>query len=391
MEEYTLFHKLAVISLGFFLLSGNFKTLPIFSSLPVDLSIIAMIIPIIYFVWKTFASMTLHRSFFLIISFAAVILPTLLLKENEPDKIVNFLIIFFVITFISPVLLKDQKSIKLFLKSLLVISVGIAALVLSGFGTSMSNGRLTLNDGNPIGLGRAVSIASLYLIVLLVHNKIKIIKFSIFIVPVMYVLLFTGSKGPIVSMVIALGIVFFRQIRKFLNKKVFLRISFFAITSLLTLFLLYYFLPSSPISRLFNLGYDDSTFIRTIVYKDALRLIAEYPGGIGLGNFGSYSYAQYPHNMILEAFVELGWIPGTAFILLILIAFIGLKKLSKQNIYWEMLFAFFIMSFLNSMVTGDLTSPKELYVLIPIGINSFISKYSQKKNNIDIKKQNYSF
>lgn len=384
-----MFRKLAIISLGFFLLSGNFKTFPIFNSLPADLSILAMIIPIAFFIWNTLTSMSMHKSLFIITSFAVVILPTLLFKENDPAKIVNFLLIFFVITFISPVLLKDQKSIKLFLKSLLIISMGIVALVLLGFGTATSNGRLTLNDGNPIGLGRAVSIAALYLLVLLVNNKIKIIKFIIFIVPVLYVLLFTGSKGPAISMLIALFIVYLGSIRKFLVKKVFLRILFFVFASVSVVSILYYFLPNSPITRLFNPQYDNSTYIRTLVYRDALRLITEYPGGIGLGNFGKYSYTAYPHNMILEALVEMGWVSGAAFLLLIIVAFIGLIKFSKQGLYNEMIFGFFIMSFLNAMVTGDLTSPKELYTLIPIGLNSFFAMFSQNKNVVD-KKQSYS-
>jgi O-antigen ligase len=184
----------------------------------------------------------------------------------------------------------------------------------------------------------------------------------------------TGSKGPIISLVIAFIVIFFGKIKTFISKK----------TNILSMYLLLwismpvcYFIfftsDNSSIKRLFDIFSDNATSARILLYTDALRAISDHPIGVGVGKFGNYSFFDYPHNLILEAFAELGWLSGSFFVIMIVLSFIGLKKLSAQGFYGDMLLGIFLISLINSMVSGDLTSPKELYLLLPIGLNVFLT------------------
>lgn len=326
-----MFQKLSIFSLALFILAGNFKTFPAIESLPVDISILAMIIPALYFLFHTITKMRINKSFFMIVAFGFANTPNLLLQDNSLEKIIFFLLIFLVLTIVSPVILKSDESKTLFVKYLLFLSVFIAFLPLMGFGTPGSVGRLTLYGGNPIGLARAVSIAGLILIVRLFYNKVSLFKFILLAAPVSYVLLSTGSKGPLVSMIVALLVVYFGEIRRFfLNKRFIRRVYPLLAVGVIAIVFLYFSDPNSPILRLFNLNADTSTITRASIYKDSLRLIAKYPTGIGLGNFNDYSIAEYPHNAVLEAFVELGWIAGLFFTVLIGLSFIDGANYRKQ-------------------------------------------------------------
>ena len=310
-----MFQKLSIFSLALFILAGNFKTFPAIESLPVDISILAMIIPALYFLFHTITKMRINKSFFMIVAFGFANTPNLLLQDNSLEKIIFFLLIFLVLTIVSPVILKSDESKTLFVKYLLFLSVFIAFLPLMGFGRPGSVGRLTLYGGNPIGLARAVSIAGLILIVrLFFYDKVSLFKFILLAAPVSYVLLSTGSKGPLVSMIVALLVVYFGEIRRFfLNKRFIRRVYPLLAVGVIAIVFLYFSDPNSPILRLFNLNADTSTITRASIYKDSLRLIAKYP----TQNSNDYSIAEYPHNAVLEAFVELGWIAGLFFTVLI--------------------------------------------------------------------------
>lgn len=368
-----MFKKIAIISFGFFILSGNFNNFAFFNSLPIDISILSMVIPGIYFILYSLKTMSVHKSFFVIIAFLVSLIPTIFYLNSESEKLIMFLMIFFVLSLISPTLLDNKLSLRLFIKTLLITSLTIVLLALFGLENTHTTGRLTLNGGNPIWLARAVSIAAFCLLVLLIHNKIRILKFLILFAPTMFIMVSTGSKGPIIAMILAILVIYFSKFKRFITSKrtltsigVFL---FFAVPIGLVTFMLF----PDPFSRLIDTTSIDGNAARVILYSDALNAIKDNPMGIGLGNFIQYSYFDYPHNLILEAFAELGLISGTMLILMLLLSFIGLKRIAKNNVYGDIILGFFIMSFINSMVSGDLTSPKELYLLLPIGLNVFLS------------------
>lgn len=374
-----MFKKLAIISFAFFILAGNFSSFAVFSSLPIDISVLSMIVPGLYFMFWTLKTMSLHKSLFIVAIFFLALIPTIFYSGSDIGKLSMFLMIFFVLAMVSPVLLSDKQSVKLFINTLFITSLSIVFLTLSGLEHTHTTGRLTLYGGNPIWLARSVSIAAFCLLIFLLYNKISRLKFLLLFAPTIFVMISTGSKGPLLSMIIALVIVYFGKIRKFItNKKTLtntLSILFFSLPVLIITYILF----PEPFTRILDLSSESATSGRLILYKDALSVIENNPFGIGLGNFGSYSYFDYPHNLFLEALAELGWVPGILFITMIFLSFIGLKHLAQRNIEGDILIGIFIMAFINSMVSGDMTSPKELYLLMPIGLNVLIASFQIHK------------
>ena len=122
------------LQLSSFHTSWEFSAFPAIESLPVDISILAMIIPALYFLFHTITKMRINKSFFMIVAFGFANTPNLLLQDNSLEKIIFFLLIFLVLTIVSPVILKSDESKTLFVKYLLFLSVFIAFLPLMGFG-----------------------------------------------------------------------------------------------------------------------------------------------------------------------------------------------------------------------------------------------------------------
>lgn len=378
-----MFQKIAVISFGFFILSGNLGNYLVF--LPFDISLFAIILPAVYFVMNTLKKMSVHKSFFVIIIFLVSLLPAILYLDNDTDKMLKFLLVFFVLTIISPVILSDKQSIILFLKTLFITAIIIVALSVPEINNIDQSARLNLKDGNPIWLGRAVSIAALYLLVMLLNNKIKMLRFILLFVPTIFIMISTGSKGPLLALIIAFVFIYFGRITKFLkNKKVILNTSLLLLLTISIIMTSFAFFQE-PFTRIIG-GLSDgsaSSQIRMTLYRDAIGIITEYPFGVGMGNFYKYSGLNfpYPHNLILEAFLELGWIAGTFLVLMIIFSFVGLVK-AKGNPYYDIVLGIFIMAFINSMVSGDITSPKELYLIIPLGLNMLMESHKGSTNSL---------
>ncbi len=88
-----------------------------------------------------------------------------------------------------------------------------------------------------------------------------------------------------------------------------------------------------------------SISIRMVLYKIALKLISKYWfTGIGLGGFARYHYLKYPHNILLEFFVEcglLGFLSISMFLgFLTYNALYLIKKFKLENEYTPFILAF---------------------------------------------------
>ena len=77
----------------------------------------------------------------------------------------------------------------------------------------------------------------------------------------------------------------------------------------------------------------NSIAIRAQLFRDGMRLLPSAgPFGFGLESFPRLSCIEMPvHNSVLQAFIEIGWIGGAAFVLLFLCAWIGLPGLARKS------------------------------------------------------------
>ncbi|MCK5878425.1 MAG: O-antigen ligase family protein [Holophagae bacterium] len=165
------------------------------------------------------------------------------------------------------------------------------------------------------------AIAGIALMFAAVHfvqeNRIRWKLVYLFFMTVDLVLIFkTNSRG---GMVFSGFVLLFYFMVVFRSKRalIFFGLAFLALATFFT-----YTLNPDFFTRFFYLfkqhkGSSIST--RFVVYKLALKLISQrWATGIGLGGFSDYHFLKYPHNMLLEAFVEQG-IAGFSALLLFLV------------------------------------------------------------------------
>lgn len=376
--------KISIVCLAFFLLSGNFKGLQIIQKIPIDLSIASLIIPTVYVIFKFLLNFKFPKSLF----YTLPLIPLLFLGRSmntyDPTKTFNFLIVFVACVALTVFIIKSKEDIYLFLNSFCIVGLIICAISLPSLNDLSQGERLTANDVNPIWLARAVSFSFFWLLVLFVNKKIKFIWLLLANVSVLTVMLFAGSKGPMIALLFTTFFVFYKSYKRVIFKPKTMIISFMVLF-LLVPFYFYVIKPSGMMLRyamVFNSGLQSET-PRLTLFSSAWELSKDHFLGVGLGNFQHYSFFIYPHNLILESLAELGW-PFTLYLLgLIVFSFITLQRLSHLDMSYKGLLGLLLISFINSMVSGDMTSPKELYMCIAISITVYFSTKEPKIIKVD--------
>jgi O-antigen ligase len=282
--------------------------------------------------------------------------------------------------FVTKSLLINSKNFKQNLTKMLVFSVNlsvifgiIAALVviISGYeepyakyGVVM---RLTIQGVHPIPFAQAVGFGLLSALLLIV-NKIKtkksVLKLLFKAAFLIIILLFTNTRGVVVSLVFSLIVagVLYLKIPK-INKKT-ATIILTTILSLFTLIILFV-----DIKSLFGRFYFDQLAFQSILLRfdslfESLRIFEQnLYTGIGPTAFPTYSALPYPHNFILEYIVFFG-IWGAILIVLLTIFILELYILTaknKKDIFYVFLFITFLFYFIETQVSFTLWNHKGVY------------------------------
>ena len=288
------------------------------------------------------------------------------------EKLLNFLLITIPISIVINEKFNESDR-NFFIITLLGISIFLFLICIYDF-SSLVNSRSGVLGGGPIVLSRWLCFGS---IILFFHPKFPRIKY-VFVLMLIIMSLFTGSRGPFYSLILVMLLFFFINFRKLFWKTLYVT-SFIAIIMIAS-GLHVKLLEFSTVGRVFmNLqegGYNKSTG-RSIVYQTSFNEILEHPLGVGSGNFDVYADKRefllnkkiyHPHNLFLEIFVEFGLF---SFILFCLYIFYSIKisytkNLKFVNNYGNLLFYTFAFLMLNSMISGDLNDARILLVFIPL-------------------------
>lgn len=221
---------------------------------------------------------------------------------------------------------------------------------------SEDNNRITEFGLNPLLMARMISLCFIASLFLFSSEKI------VWAIPVavfsLYALGLTGSRGPFISL---LGAYFFYLA---MQKRYYCVFLMFALAAL-SLYLLSFSVEYLPDQLSSRLSYemlerqivDPKSGDRLSLYKLALALFFESPLGIGFGNFSSFHFLVAPHNIYLEALVELG-VLGFAWLALFVCysAYCAIKVLRYSNKQDErFLFFVFIFFAISMILDGELT------------------------------------
>ena len=354
-----------------------------------SVSFLLLSIPLLFSIKrvKHFNAKRLFYYFLLII----IILPPMLCLYFDYDtfgfeKYFNF--IFIVIPLVIIVIETFKyNDVRIFFKILLGFIIGLSLIGL--FVVSSSSDRLSVLGGGPIVFARWMNIG---LIILFFIKQSRINKKNILLMLFFLVLsLAAGSRGPVFSLAITFAVYFFLNFQK-----VFLRVLFFSFLIASIAFFSGINTSILGIWKTERLVTKDnrSKNARMVFASRSFDLMSHYPLGVGLGNWQVYANKikpthllkhQYPHNLVLEIFAELGIISGILFlIILIKILFYNYKKMylnkNNEDSFYPLLFYLQFYLIINSFFSGSLNDSRLLFVVMAMSLIEIPLILKAKKN-----------
>jgi hypothetical protein len=272
-------------------------------------------------------------------------------------------------------LLKDRITI---VKSILFFELSLVPLLLFIFITPQFSGdRLTILSLNPIWFARLIGVLIILTINRLTsHFSYRNLRFGLWISLLVFTQYLTGSKGPMLATFFcSIILMTFKGVYKGVISKYFLYKSFAVLGLFFSGVLVYFFQFSS--SEFLVSAYYRKEMVLSIFESN---LVSAW--GIGLGNFfylGGYALNfYYPHNILLEVFIELG-VVGFSLLSVLFVYFFYFHsplQFRRKNNYVDddylLLWSLTTYFFLNSMFSGDLNDGNIfLFAFILISVRYF--------------------
>jgi len=389
--------KYPEISLGLFINAGYYKAMP-YISLPdsVDLTALFGALTITGILIKMIKGMSKRRlmqfaipkefiipySILVLLMFISLIYTSSL--GPATDKFLRFVVLTSLAAF-APLLIFDNiDRVKRFLYVLVFISSAMSitaiasAKVLKGIAFHSALG------SNYLTLGRATGVSilalSLFLISAAKTRSMKIIGCALVGLN-LFGLLYSGGKGPLISLVVAMLVVLVLHMSQRGAKRYIVVVLLLSLTTVALMLALpgYFDTIKYRLSTINPFSGADiresSASERLDLFDAAVNAMADYPvQGTGLGGFSDYSgyraqyseRAYYPHNIFLEIGSELG-IPGLlTFVFLIGFCMSRLIRVSRlrsevYHLVWA-ISALLLYMLLNACVSGDLNDNRMFFM-----------------------------
>jgi len=370
-----------------FLTAGRFKADPRFAWVPVDLTVLffglSIIAGVIIFVKRGKANRYALAISGAGIIFVAWVCLSLLWTEGtdyaKQKAIYSATLLLWPLLGMSLIVAQEKARLLRLLVVFVIVStvVAIDTILLgitAGFGAVMN-----VLDGAQLGIGRVLGLGAGIVLVgsATINNKlyesICFLLFSLFV----FVLVFIGSKGPVLAVLVASVSPFIAQplarnsvlTRYGRNLIIIATIAILGIVVLLSSGVkLATIERASIISE--DVAIDNSTSERIFYYKTAWDNWKEAPViGKGIGSFpeliGRNGEVVYPHNIVLEVGVETGIVGLFLFVMILLF---GLSKFGLIGMYKDsykmILMILFINTLVNAQFTADLTGNRMLFAMV---------------------------
>ena len=291
----------------------------------------------------------------------------------------------------------SYKDISLMAIIFCVISVTLMILGYQNFemAEELQGQRMAVLGGGPIVFGRWLLIGA---IILLFHPKSSKL-FKIFIVPLLIFMAFAaGSRGPVYGFFIVMCIYIFLNFRTHWLRFFYIIISVLFLSSSVYFFDTIGFTNINIENRYMELGNPakrmqnptSGGYARIDRIDRSISLVDDYPFGVGMGNWATFTnknYSnntnlyhrdkEYAHNIILEILNESGFVVAVVFLALLIIFFISYVNYLRlnENKLTRLFFLLTLFILVNTMISGDLTDSRFFFVFLSLYISSiFLSK-----------------
>lgn len=366
--------RAGIVAFAFFVFAGNFKTIPPFSALPVDLTLLLALLSLAAAAYVCVTSGRIPGRALLVAAFFwLLILPGTIDASSTVygTEKVQRLFTLSALALIAPLILcTTRRELEWLIWSL----SGVAfILVLSGVFdhktvADYAGAPVTGLASTTIELGRASGLVMIVAVVGLVMRRIRWWVAVPAAALAGLAMLNSGSRGPLLAAIVAIviGLFFSGRTR---------RMGAVAAIALMAVVLWVGFVSAPQYARervvQTATGTDTSSTSRVALFETALRsdrVIA----GIGWGGFEAITPVPgnpYPHNIVLEFFIEDGLIPMIA-----LLIWIGVVwwRARHAAVDFAGLIASALLTYmvLNASVSGDVNDNRLFWVAMAMAIVS---------------------
>lgn len=289
------------------------------------------------------------------------------------NKYLTFAIVCIVAAALSTV--RGQTRLHRSLALSLAMVGSVSSVLLLTFGAVTATGRFTLFDLNPISLARATGIIVVVALALVVttrpsrHRAVLTAGLMSLAILGAIATVVTGSRGPLLSVGLAVVCVLAVTLRTrrlgpatVVSLFVFGGIAYAAVTVF----------GGAGLDRLES-GIDSG---RDSLYAQTWEVIQDQPViGIGWGNFPLYIFdfgsddgTLYPHNILLEIWVEGGLIPLAGFVVLTIVAVRRAYRAATTSRWSVIIFGLLIYALANALVSSDVVGNRLMWVLLALSL-----------------------
>ncbi|MGA4682976.1 O-antigen ligase family protein [Micromonospora sp. AB353] len=275
---------------------------------------------------------------------------------------------FTLFTALAAALLSDREQVVRWARLWLISGLCLSLFALLG-DVDGAGRAIGMAGNNPIWLARAIGSPAVALVWLVYQRRIP----RSMAIPAGLLLtaglVATGSRGPAVAMLIGITLVFATAGRQ----QRLARVAIVLTPILIAGYAAVTFGLVSADSRIgaFIVDPADTAYSseRLDLAQPTLGLIADHPGGVGIGRWAEYAgipRVAYPHNLWLEVLSEAGWVVGGLFILIVVRTVWLLSRTSRSEPTAALVLALLAFEIVVTSVSGDLNA-RTLFFTLALG------------------------
>lgn len=347
---------------------GQLKASPLLEWVPVDLTILAGAIV---------ALATLHSRVRHGPATRAVFVPWLLWLAFVPavatssfdayaaTKVVTLFTITLVLAVAPFYLLRDALQRQSFILTLAIVAGVVSFLALINPSTSASyTNRLVFEGADTIGTARVGMAGVIVLVIITFRGRIstpKRVAAAALAGITATLSVMSGSRGPVLAGIVALGVIvlFSPAMRRYRGR-------FIAGASAIGAVVIWLALRngSDGLDRIVSaVTADDGPVagVRKEIWRSGIEQLATTPFGTGWGSFEPEgSLYRYPHNILIELGIEVGWFVMVGFTVLMFATFVRGSRVAVGTI-GAVILCLFLFSLINAFVSGDINGNRLLW------------------------------
>jgi O-antigen ligase len=393
-----------------YLFAGRYKNDPIFNWVPVDITLLFLLLSILVGFWVLYKRRFFFRRKSLILSglFIAFVSYAISSYFWTPSTVyatkkIGYLSVLTLWPFLACTIIigYDVSRFRRFVFSLAGLSVWFVIESLAAFFASTSPGQQVAALGvSYLGLGRVIGPAAMVFIVygtILGRNRISRVFALIVYGGYVVTLLLIGGRGPFLATVLPVlfllyygvnvqvfhGII---RVRKYIAPLLLFGIA--GLGAAVSFGSTEIFSTIKRLALLFDtLG--GSASIRLEMYGEAIDIWGQHPlFGAGIGGWpvlaGWGDQRMYPHNMILEVLSEFGILGFFLWSLPFIYAlWVFSKMANNRSNPWAVLALMLLAnSFIVSMVTGDITDNRVVFAFLGLLVSYDFTSVRNEKNKV---------